>query len=57
MSEKDTETVVLDEALLREIMQDGEPDAEGKEKAAGRVIRVDERLKKPGPADDGEADS
>lgn len=57
MSEKETETVVLDEALLREIEQDGKPDAEGDEKTAGRVIRVDERLKKPGSPDDGEAGS
>ncbi len=57
MSEKETETVVLDEALLREIKQDGEPDDERDEKAAGRVIRLDKRLKKPGTPDDSEAGS
>jgi hypothetical protein len=57
MSEKDTETVVLDEALLREIMQDGVPEEERDAAAAGRVIRLDKGLKKPGPADDGEAGS
>ena len=57
MSEKETETVVLDEALLREIEQDGKPDAEGDDKAAGRVIRLDERLTKPGSSDDDEAGS
>ncbi|MGD8976978.1 MAG: hypothetical protein PVG91_05180 [Gammaproteobacteria bacterium] len=57
MSEKETETVVLDEALLREIKQDGKPGDKGDEKAAGRVIRLDERLKKPGTPDDDEAGS
>jgi len=57
MSEKETETVVFDEALLREIKQDGESGDALDEKADGRVIRLDERLKKPGSSEDSEAGS
>lgn len=57
MSEKDTETVVLDEALLREIMQDGKPDADGQQQVSGRLIRLDPTLKPPAPDDDDEADN
>lgn len=57
MSEKDTETVVLDEALLREIMQDGKPDADGQQQVSGRLIRLDPTLKPPASDDDDEADS
>ncbi|GEM_PF-2858741 len=57
MSEKDTETVVLDEALLREIMQDGKPDADGKQQVSSRLIRLDPTLKKPAADDDDETES
>lgn len=57
MSEKDTETVVLDEALLREIMQDGKPDADGKQQISSRLIRLDPTLKKPAADDDDETES
>jgi len=49
MSEKEIETVVLDEALVQEIIKDQEQDRDdARDRAAGgRIIRLDPALKKP----------
>ncbi|MGB5588999.1 MAG: hypothetical protein WBN31_11615 [Gammaproteobacteria bacterium] len=56
MSEKDIETVVLDEALVQEIIKDERHDAKRDRQSGGRVIRLHPGLRKPADRTD-EADS
>ncbi len=52
MSEQEIETVVLDEALVQEIIRDKDRDGAGEQPAGGRIIRLDPALKRPAAADD-----